>query len=72
MPSPNATLGEFAKELAKDQLRVVKVDSDERYMKGAFWLCLICGSAMQATAQQAHANELFEEGWWWIVEIEWV
>mmetsp|Transcript_25121 Transcript_25121/g.84671 ORF Transcript_25121/g.84671 Transcript_25121/m.84671 type:complete len:497 (+) Transcript_25121:2689-4179(+) len=69
-PSLSATLEEFAKELAKDQLRAVKVDSTERYMEGAFWLCLICGSAKQATARQAHSTDLFEEGWW-IVEIEW-
>ena len=28
------------------------------------------GPAVQATEQQAHATDLFEEGWW-IVEIMW-
>ena len=28
------------------------------------------GSAVQATEQQAHATDLFEEGWW-IVEVMW-
>ena len=38
--------------------------------EGDFWLCEILGHAKQATARQAHATDLFEEGWW-IVEIVW-
>jgi len=52
------------------QLRAVNVDGPERGLEGSWWLCEILGSASQATAQQAHATDLFEEGWW-IVRIKW-
>ena len=69
-PSQTATLAEFAATLAKGQLRAVAVDSSEVGIEGKFWLCDILGSAQEATEQQAHATDLFEEGWW-IVEIVW-
>ena len=46
------------------------VDSSEVGIEGKFWLCDILGRAQEATEQQAHATDLFEEGWW-IVEIVW-
>jgi len=52
------------------QLRAVSVDAPERGLEGDWWLCEILGPASQATAQQAHATDLFEEGWW-IVRIKW-
>jgi len=42
----------------------------ERGLEGSWWLCEILGPASQATARQAHATDLFEEGWW-IVRIKW-
>ena len=39
-------------------------------IQGRFYLCGILGPTQEATEQQAHATELFEEGWW-IVEIVW-
>lgn len=69
-PSQSATLEQFARSLSKDQLRAVTVDGPERGLEGNWWLCLILGPASQATARQAHATELFEEGWW-IVRIKW-
>ena len=69
-PSQSATLAEFASELAKGQLRAVRVDSKEQGLEGKWWLCLICGPATQASERQAHATDLFEAGWW-IVEVEW-
>ena len=64
------TLAEFAGTLAKGQLRAVAVHSSEVGIEGSFWLCEILGPAQEATQQQAHATDLFEEGWW-IVEIVW-
>ena len=58
------------KELAKGQLRALRVDETEIGLEGNFWLCLICGVATQASEQQAHAIDLFEASWW-IVEIMW-
>ena len=46
------------------------MDSSEVGLEGSFWLCDVLGPAQQATQQQAHATDLFEEGWW-IVEIMW-
>ena len=69
-PSQSATFEEFAQELSQRQLRAVRVDSAEHGVEGSWWLCRICGLAMQASEQQAHATDLFEAGWW-IVEIEW-
>lgn len=69
-PSQTATLEAFAKTLAKGQLRAVRVDSAEKGIEGDFWLADVLGKAQQATARQASASELFEEGWW-IVKIEW-
>lgn len=69
-PSQSATLEEFAHELAAGQLRAVRVDSAEQGVEGNWWLCHILGPAIQASEQQVHATDLFEEGWW-IVEIEW-
>ena len=69
-PSQSATLAEFAGELDQGQLRALRVDGPEQGLEGNWWLCLIVGSAVQATEQQAHATDLFEEGWW-IVEVMW-
>ena len=46
------------------------VDSKEVGIEGRFWLCDIRGPAQEATEEQAHTTDLFEEGWW-IVEIVW-
>ena len=69
-PSQSTTLAEFASELQVNELRALRVDDPERGLEGSWWLCLIMGPAVQATKQQAHATDLFEEGWW-IVEIMW-
>ena len=69
-PSQSQTLEEFARSLAKKQLHAVAVDAAEIDIEGDFWLCLVLGSAQQATARQAQATDLFEEGWW-IVQIKW-
>ena len=68
-PSQSATLAVLASELAKGQLRAVRVDSKEQGLKGTWWLCLICGPATQASERQAHSTDLFDAGWW-IVEVE--
>ena len=71
-PSQSQTLAEFAGELEKGQLRALRVDGPEQGLEGEWWLCLIMGPAvqLQASEQQAHATDVFEEGWW-IVEILW-
>lgn len=69
-PSQTSTLAEFAATLAKGQIRAVAVDSRDAGIEGSFWLCEVLGPAHQATELQAHATDLFEEGWW-IVEILW-
>ena len=51
-------------------LRAVVVDPPDRGIEGDYWLCEIQGPASQATSRQAHATDLFEEGWW-IVRIKW-
>lgn len=69
-PSQSSTLDEFAATLAPGQLRAVAVDHTETGIEGSFWLCQLLSHAQLATEQQAHATDLFEEGWW-IVEIAW-
>jgi len=64
------TLEQFALSLSSGQLRAVTVDPPECGLEGSWWLCEILGPASQATARQAHATDLFEEGWW-IVRIKW-
>lgn len=49
-------------------LRAVAVDSSKAGIVGSFWLCDVLGAAQEATQQQAHTTDLFEEGWW-IIEI---
>jgi hypothetical protein len=70
LPSQTKTLEEFARTLNKGELRAVVVDPPERGIEGDYWLCEIQGPASQATSRQAHATDLFEEGWW-IVRIKW-
>ena len=48
-PSQSATLAEFAGELDQGQLRALRVDGPEQGLEGNWWLCLIVGSAVQAT-----------------------
>lgn len=67
-PSQTSTLAEFAAELRAGDLRAVRVDSAELHIEGDFYMCEVLGLAVQATERQAHATDLFEEGWW-IVEI---
>ena len=69
-PSQTSTLEEFAATLEAGQLRAVAVDSSEISIEGRFWLCEVLGQAFKATEAQAHATDLFEEGWW-VVEIKW-
>ena len=54
--SQTATLEDFARSLAKGQVRAVVVDRLDRNMEGDYWLCKIQGPASQATERQAHAT----------------
>ena len=63
-------LQEWAGSLCKGQVVVFVAHAADVHMEGVYWLALLLDGAFPATAQMAHASDVFEEGWL-LVRAKW-
>ena len=56
------SLAAFGDQLEADMVCGVRVEKDDLWMEGPYWLIKLCGRAFAAPSELVHAGSVFEEG----------